>query len=57
MVLLNLATNTRNGQARTAALCVATAGKTVPAGIVPYVSAGSLLILGNEPQALAVALR
>jgi ferredoxin len=54
---LNLATNTRNGQARTAALSVATAGKTVPAGIVPYVSAGSLLILGNEPQALAVALR
>jgi len=57
LVLLNLATNTRNGQARTTALSVAAATETVPVGIIPYVSAGTLLILGDEPQALAVALR
>ncbi len=46
-----------NGQARAAALSAAAACETVPAGIVPYVSAGTLLILGDEPQALAAALR
>ena len=55
--MLNLSANTRNGQARAAALTVAAATETVPAGIVPYDSAGTLLILGDEPQALAAALR
>jgi ferredoxin len=53
--LLNLVTNTPNGQARTAALAVAAAAETVPAGIVPYASAGTLLILGAEVPALAAA--
>jgi len=53
--LLNLGTSTPNGQARTAALAVAAAAETVPAGIVPYVSAGSLLIIGAEAPALASA--
>ena len=53
--MLNLATNTRNGQARAAALAAAAAREAVPAGIVPYVSAGTLLILGDEPRALAAA--
>ena len=55
--LLNLATDTRNGQARAAALAVAATAEAVPAGIVPYVSAGTLLILGDEPRALAAAER
>lgn len=55
--MLNLSANSRNGQARAAALTVAAATETVPAGIVPYDSAGTLLILGDEPQALAAALR
>ncbi len=53
--MLNLCTTTQNGQARTAALAVAAAAEAVPAGIVPYASAGSLLILGEEQQALAAA--
>ena len=53
--MLNLSTNTPNGQARSAALAVAAAAETVPAGIVPYASAGTLLILGEETQALAAA--
>ena len=55
--MLNLATNTPNGQARAAALTAAAAVETVPVGIVPYVSAGSLLILGDEARALAAAER
>jgi len=53
--LLKLATNTPNGQARTAALAITASAETVPAGIVPYASAGSLLIIGEEAQALAAA--
>ena len=53
--MLNLATNTPNGQARTAALAITASAETVPAGIVPYASAGSLLIIGEEAQALAAA--
>jgi ferredoxin len=53
--LLKLATNTPNGQARTAALAVAAAAETVPTGIVPYASAGTLLIVGEEAPALAAA--
>jgi ferredoxin len=53
--LLNLATNTPNGQARTAALAITASAETVPAGIVPYASAGSLLIIGEAAQALAAA--
>ena len=53
--MLNLATNTLNGQARTAALAITASAETVPAGIVPYASAGSLLIIGEEAQALAAA--
>lgn len=53
--MLNLCTNNQNGQARTAALAVAAAVKAVPVGIVPYASAGTLLILGGESQALAAA--
>ena len=52
---LNLGTNTQNGQARMAALAVAAAAEATPAAIVPYASAGSLLILGDESQALAAA--
>jgi hypothetical protein len=53
--LLNLAMNTPNGQARTAALAIAASAETVPAAIVPYASAGSLLIIGEEGPALAAA--
>ena len=53
--MLNLATNTPNGQARTAALAITASAETVPAGIVPYASAGSLLIIGEEAPALAAA--
>lgn len=53
--MLNLATNTPNGQARAAALAVAAAAEIIPVGIVPYASAGSLLIIGEEAQALAAA--
>ena len=53
--MLNLATNTPNGQARASALAVAAAAEIVPVGIVPYASAGSLLIIGEEAQALAAA--
>jgi ferredoxin len=53
--LLNLATNTPNGQARTAALAITASAETVPAAIVPYASAGSLLIIGEEAPALAAA--
>ena len=53
--MLNLATNTPDGQARTAALAMAAATETVPAAIVPYVSAGSLLIIGEAGPALAAA--
>jgi ferredoxin len=53
--LLNLGTNTPNGQARATALTAAAAVETVPVGIVPYASAGSLLILGDEARALAAA--
>jgi ferredoxin len=53
--LLNLATNTPDGQARTAALAMAAAAETVPAAIVPYVSSGSLLIIGDAGPALAAA--
>ncbi len=55
--MLNLATSTPNGQARSAALAVAVAAEIVPAGIVPYASAGSLLIIGEEVPALAAAER
>jgi len=55
--LLNLGTHTLNGQARATALMAAAAVETVPVGIVPYASAGSLLILGAESQALAAAER
>jgi ferredoxin len=55
--LLNLATNTPNGEARIAALAVAAAAEAVPTGIVPYASAGSLLIIGEETPALAAAER
>jgi len=55
-VLLNPGTHTPNGQARAAALAVAVAD-TAPVGIVPYLSAGSLLILGDEARALAAAER
>jgi len=55
--LLSLCTHTLNGQARAAALVVAAAAEAVPAGIVPYMSAGTLLILGDEPRALAAAER
>ncbi|NOR40585.1 MAG: 4Fe-4S ferredoxin [Gammaproteobacteria bacterium] len=51
----NIPADTPNGQARTAALAVAAAAETVPAGIVPYASAGTLLILGAEVPALAAA--
>jgi ferredoxin len=54
---LNLGTHTLNGQARTAALAVAAAIEVVPAGIVPYVSAGTLLVLGDETRAMAAAKR
>ena len=53
--MLNLATNTPNGQARTAALAITASAEIVPAGIVPYASAGSLLIIGEAAQALAAA--
>lgn len=53
--MLNLATNTPDGQARTAALAMAAAAEAVPAAIVPYVSAGSLLIIGDAGPALAAA--
>jgi len=53
--LLNLATNTLNGQARATALTAAAAVETTPVGIVPYASAGSLLILGDEARALAAS--
>jgi ferredoxin len=53
--LLNLAAHSRNGQARAAALAVAATDTPAPAGIVPYISAGSLLILGDEAPALAAA--
>jgi ferredoxin len=52
---LNLCTNTQNGQARATALADAAAARMVPAGIVPYASAGSLLILGDESRAQAAA--
>jgi len=54
-ILLNLGTNTPNGQARAMALTAAAAVETVPVAIVPYASAGSLLILGDEARALAAA--
>ncbi|MDH3887017.1 MAG: 4Fe-4S binding protein [Gammaproteobacteria bacterium] len=47
--------NTPDGQARTAALAIAASAETVPAAIVPYASAGSLLIIGEEGPALAAA--
>ena len=53
--MLNLGTSTSNGQARAAALAVTAAAETVPVAIVPYASAGSLLIIGEEAQALAAA--
>ncbi len=53
--MLNLATNTPNGRARAAALAVAATAETVPVAIVPYASAGSLLIIGEAAQALAAA--
>lgn len=53
--MLNLATNTPSGQARTAALAITASAETVPAAIVPYASAGSLLIIGEEAPALAAA--
>jgi ferredoxin len=52
---LNLCTNTQKGQARATALAVAAAARVEPAGIVPYASAGSLLILGDESRAQAAA--
>ena len=55
--MLNLATNTPNGQARASALAAAAAVEITPTGIVPYASAGSLLIIGEQAQALAVAER
>ena len=53
--MLNLCTDTRNGQARTAALAIAAAAEPQPVAIVPYVSAGTVLILGDESVALAAA--
>ena len=53
--MLSLAANTQNGQARAAALAVAAAAKAEPVGIVPYASAGTLLILGEELPALTAA--
>ena len=53
--MLELGTNTPNGQARATALVTAAAIETVPVGVVPYASAGSLLILGDESQAQAAA--
>ncbi|MDX2457468.1 MAG: 4Fe-4S binding protein [Gammaproteobacteria bacterium] len=55
--MLNLGTQTPNGQARAVALAVAAAAEATPVGIVPYASAGTLLILGAETEALAVAER
>ncbi len=53
--MLNLATNTPNGKARATALAVAATAETVPVAIVPYASAGTLLIIGEAAQALAAA--
>ncbi len=51
----NLSENTPNGKARAAALAAMASVVAKPAGIVPYASAGSLLIIGEASQALAVA--
>ena len=51
----NLSESTPNGKARAAALTAMANVVPEPASVVPYASAGSLLIIGEASQALAVA--
>ena len=54
-MLLNLSAETPDGKARAAALAHMAGVAAEPADVVPYASAGSLLIIGAASQALAVA--